>query len=107
LDEGSAGTLVLISSATASHFSRNSLSGEREEIYVISARRNSSALRKLHPSLFGANVIERSVIVSETQTFSVDESWLHFNMLRTTRESKIKELTINKNRFKPDLLKDS
>jgi transcriptional regulator with PAS, ATPase and Fis domain len=94
------------------------------------------------------NVIERSVIVSETQTFSVDESWLSrqpshgemnvqsspFNRLpaqekaaieaalrecggrvygpsgaaarlgiaRTTLESKIKSLKINKNRFKPD-----
>jgi PAS domain S-box-containing protein len=99
------------------------------------------------------NVIERSVIVSESQTFSVDESWLShgpsasdldvqpslFNRLpaqekaaieaallecggrvygpegaavrlgipRTTLESKIKSLKINKNRFKPDLLKDS
>jgi PAS domain S-box-containing protein len=92
------------------------------------------------------NVIERSVIVNETQTFSVDESWLSrrpsasdvgaqpglFNRLpaqekavieaalrecggrvygpsgaaaklgipRTTLESKIKALKINKNRFK-------
>jgi formate hydrogenlyase transcriptional activator len=93
------------------------------------------------------NVIERSVIVSETQTFSVDESWLSrqpssnepdtrpspfFNRLpaqekaiieaalrdcegrvygpsgaaaklgipRTTLESKIKSLKINKNRFR-------
>jgi PAS domain S-box-containing protein len=99
------------------------------------------------------NVIERSVIVSETQTFLVDESWFSrqplsheaniqpslFNRLpsqekavieaallecggrvygpegaaaklgipRTTLESKIKSLKINKNRFKPDLLKDS
>jgi PAS domain S-box-containing protein len=99
------------------------------------------------------NVIERSVIVSETQTFSVDESWLSsrpsasdvdiqpslFNRLpaqekaaieaalrecggrvygpsgaaarlgipRTTLESKIKALKINKNRFRgPDALKD-
>jgi DNA-binding NtrC family response regulator len=98
-------------------------------------------------------VIERSVIVSETQTFSVDESWLSrqpspsevnvqpspFNRLpaqekaaieaalrecggrvygpfgaaaklgipRTTLESKIQALKINKNRFKSDLLKDS
>jgi PAS domain S-box-containing protein len=94
------------------------------------------------------NVIERSVIVSETETFSVDESWLShrpspdegnvqsrlFNRLpgqekatieaalrecggrvygpsgaaaklgipRTTLESKITALKINKNRFKPD-----
>jgi PAS domain S-box-containing protein len=100
------------------------------------------------------NVIERSVIVSESQTFSVDESWLSrrplasdvgvkpslFNRLpaqekavieaalrecggrvygpsgaaaklgipRTTLESKIKSLKVNKNRFKgPDPLKDS
>jgi DNA-binding NtrC family response regulator len=99
-------------------------------------------------------VIERSVIVSESQTFSVDESWLSrrasasdvdvqsnlFNRLpaqekavieaalrecggrvygpsgaaaklgipRTTLESKIRSLKINKNRFKgPDPLKDS
>jgi len=97
--------------------------------------------------------IERSVIVSETQTFSVDESWLSaqpspsevnvqprlFNRLpaqekavieaalrecggrvygpsgaarklgiaRTTLESKIQALKINKNRFKPDPFKDS
>jgi PAS domain S-box-containing protein len=96
------------------------------------------------------NVIERSVIVSETQTFSVDESWLSprpsspddpylqpnlFNRLpaqekalieaalrecggrvygpegaaarlgmpRTTLESKIKSLKINKNRFKGEI----
>jgi PAS domain S-box-containing protein len=95
------------------------------------------------------NVIERSVIVSESQTFSMDESWLSrqpspeqvnaqasvFNRLpaqekaaieaallecggrvygpegaaaklgipRTTLESKIKSLKINKNRFKPDI----
>jgi PAS domain S-box-containing protein len=99
------------------------------------------------------NVIERSVIVSETQTFSVDESWLSrqpfpneenvqsnlFNRLpaqekaaieaalrecggrvygpsgaaaklgipRTTLESKITALKINKNYFKPDPSKDS
>ncbi len=100
------------------------------------------------------NVIERSVIVSELQTFSVDQSWLSrrpsagdtdvqpslFNRLpgqekaaieaalrecggrvygpagaaaklgvpRTTLESKIKSLKINKNRFKgPDPLRDS
>jgi transcriptional regulator with GAF, ATPase, and Fis domain len=100
------------------------------------------------------NVIERSVIVSETQTFSVDESWLSrppsasfadvppslFNrppaqekaaieaalrecggrvygpsgaaarlgIPRTTLESKIKSLKINKNRFRgPGPLKDS
>jgi PAS domain S-box-containing protein len=100
------------------------------------------------------NVIERSVIVSESQTFSVDESWLSrrpsspdldiqpnlFNRLpaqekalieaalrecggrvygpsgaaarlgipRTTLESKIKSLKINKHRFKgTDPLKDS
>jgi PAS domain S-box-containing protein len=101
------------------------------------------------------NVIERSVIVSESQTFSVDESWLSrpappsdldtrpslFNRIpaeeekamieaalrecggrvygpsgaaarlgipRTTLESKIKSLRINKNRFKgTDPLKDS
>jgi PAS domain S-box-containing protein len=99
------------------------------------------------------NVIERSVIVSETQTFSVDESWLcrqpsrselsvqssPFNRLpaqekaviekalrecggrvygptgaaaklgipRTTLESKIRALKINKNRFKPDPSKAS
>jgi PAS domain S-box-containing protein len=99
------------------------------------------------------NVIERSVIVNETQTFSVDESWLSrrpspdegnvqprlFNRLpaqekaaieaalresggrvygpsgaaaklgipRTTLESKITALKINKNRFKPDPSKDS
>jgi len=100
------------------------------------------------------NVIERSVIVSESQTFSVDESWLSpgpaasdvdvqpslFNRLpaqekavieaalrecrgrvygpsgaaaklripRTTLESKIKSLKINKNRFRgPEPLKDS
>jgi PAS domain S-box-containing protein len=99
------------------------------------------------------NVIERSVIVSETQTFSVDEKWLSrqpspnelnvhsslFNRLpvqekaaieaalrecggrvygpsgaaaklgipRTTLESKIAALKINKNRFKPDPSKDS
>jgi DNA-binding NtrC family response regulator len=99
------------------------------------------------------NVIERSVIVSETQTFSVDESWLSrqpsrneaniqpsvfyrfpaqekavieaallecggrvygpegaaakLGIPRTTLESKIKSLKINKNRFKPDLLEDS
>jgi PAS domain S-box-containing protein len=99
------------------------------------------------------NVIERSVIVGETQTFSVDESWLSrrsspdernvqsrlFNRLpaeekaaieaalrecggrvygpsgaaaklgipRTTLESKITALKINKNRFKPDPSKDS
>jgi PAS domain S-box-containing protein len=100
------------------------------------------------------NVIERSVIVSETQTFSVDESWLSrrpsstepdiqpnlFNRLpaqekaaieaalhecggrvygpsgaaaklgipRTTLETKIKSLKINKNRFKgTDLFKQS
>ena len=99
------------------------------------------------------NVIERSVIVSETQTFSVDESWFSrrpspnevnvqpslFNRLpaqekaaieaalrecggrvygptgaaaklgipRTTLESKIRALKINKSRFKPDPLKDS
>jgi DNA-binding NtrC family response regulator len=98
-------------------------------------------------------VIERSVIVNETQTFSVDESWLSrrpstgegnvesrlFNRLpaeekaaieaalracggrvygpsgaaaklgipRTTLESKITALKINKNRFKPDPSKDS
>ena len=98
------------------------------------------------------NVIERSVIVSETQTFSVDESWLSrqpfpneenvqsnfFNRLpaqekaaieaalrecggrvygpsgaaaklgipRTTLESKITALKINKNYFKPDPSKD-
>ena len=99
------------------------------------------------------NVIERSVVVSESRTFSVDESWLSrrpsasdvdvqpnlFNRLpaqekavieaalrecggrvygpsgaaaklgipRTTLESKIKSLKINKNRFKgPDALKD-
>lgn len=99
------------------------------------------------------NVIERSVIVSESQTFSVDESWLSrrrpagdaavhpglFNrppaeeksviedalrqcggrvygpsgaaaklgIPRTTLESKIKALKINKNRFKgPDPLKE-
>jgi transcriptional regulator with GAF, ATPase, and Fis domain len=105
------------------------------------------------------NVIERSVIVSETETFSVDESWLSrhppavepvslpgpfqelpsqdkaviedkamieaalrecggrvygpggaaekLGMPRTTLESKIKSLKINKNRFKgPDSLKD-
>jgi len=100
------------------------------------------------------NVIERSVIVSESQTFSVDASWLSrrpsasdvdvqpslFNRLlpaqekavieaalrecegrvygpsgaaaklgipRTTLESKIKYLKINKNRFKgPDPLRD-
>jgi transcriptional regulator with AAA-type ATPase domain len=99
------------------------------------------------------NVIERSVIVSETQTFAVDESWLSrrpsspdpdfrpnlFNrqpaeekslieaalrecggrvygpsgaaarlgMPRTTLESKIRSLKINKNRFKgPDPLND-
>jgi formate hydrogenlyase transcriptional activator len=100
------------------------------------------------------NVIERSVIVSESQTFSVDESWLSrqpsasgvdvqpsvFNRLsaqdekavieaalrecggrvygpsgaadrlgipRTTLESKIKALKINKNRFKgPDPSKE-
>ena len=100
------------------------------------------------------NVIERSVIVSESQTFSVDESWFSrrpaaidadvppslFNrppaqekaaieaalrecagrvygpsgaaaklgIPRTTLESKIKALKINKNRFKgTDALKDS
>jgi formate hydrogenlyase transcriptional activator len=100
------------------------------------------------------NVIERSVIVSESQTFSVDQSWLSrrpsppdlatqpnlFNRLpaqekaliegalrecggrvygpsgaaarlgipRTTLETKIKSLKINKHRFKgTDLLKDS
>ncbi|MGD0893903.1 MAG: sigma 54-interacting transcriptional regulator [Terracidiphilus sp.] len=99
------------------------------------------------------NVIERSVIVNETQTFSVDESWLSrrnspdegsvqprlFNRLpaqekaaieaalrecggrvygpsgaaaklgipRTTLESKITALKINKNRFKPDPSKGS
>jgi formate hydrogenlyase transcriptional activator len=99
------------------------------------------------------NVIERSVIVSETQTFSVDESWLSprpsspddpyihpfhrlpdqekalieaalrecggrvygpagaaikLGMPRTTLESKIKSLKINKNRFKGQIsLKDS
>ena len=100
------------------------------------------------------NVIERSVIVSETETFSVDESWLSrqppptdlevhpnpFNRLpaqdkaiieaalrecggrvygpsgaasrlgipRTTLESKIRSLKINKNRFKgTDPLKNS
>jgi formate hydrogenlyase transcriptional activator len=103
------------------------------------------------------NVIERSVIVSESQTFSVDESWLSrrppansasdvdvqpslFNRLpaeeraaieaalrecggrvygpsgaaarlgipRTTLESKIRSLKINKNRFKgPNPSKDS
>ncbi len=100
------------------------------------------------------NVIERSVIVSESQTFSVDESWLSrrpsasdvvvrpslFNRLpaqekaaieaalrecggrvygpsgaaaklgmpRTTLESKIRSLKINKHRFKgTDPLKDS
>ena len=100
------------------------------------------------------NVIERSVIVSETETFSVDESWLSrrpsstgldvrpnlFNRLpaqekalieaalrecggrvygpsgaaarlgmpRTTLESKIRSLKINKNRFRgPDPLKNS
>jgi PAS domain S-box-containing protein len=100
------------------------------------------------------NVIERSVIVSESETFSVDESWLArrpsstdpdiqpdlFNRLpaqekaaieaalrecggrvygpsgaaaklgipRTTLESKIRSLKINKNRFKgPDPLEDS
>jgi len=99
------------------------------------------------------NVIERSVIVSETQTFSVDESWLShqpspnevnahpslFNRLpaqekavieaalhecggrvygpsgaaaklgipRTTLESKIHALKINKNRFKSDPSKAS
>jgi DNA-binding NtrC family response regulator len=99
-------------------------------------------------------VIERSVVVSESQTFSVDQSWLSrrpsardvdvqpnlFNRLpdrekaaieaalrecggrvygpsgaaaklgmpRTTLESKIKSLKINKNRFKgPDPLRDS
>jgi DNA-binding NtrC family response regulator len=99
------------------------------------------------------NVIERSVIVNETQTFSVDESWLSrrpsasdvgaqpglFNRLpaqekalieaalrecggrvygpsgaaaklgipRTTLESKIQALKINKNSFKrPDSFKD-
>ena len=99
------------------------------------------------------NVIERSVIVSESQTFSVDESWLSprpsashadvrpslfksspaqekavieaalrecggrvygssgaaakLGIPRTTLESKIKSLKINKNRFKgPDSLKD-
>ena len=99
-------------------------------------------------------MIERSVIVSESETFSVDESWLPrrpsstdpdiqpdlFNRLpaqekaaieaalrecggrvygpsgaaaklgipRTTLESKIRSLKINKNRFKgPDPLKDS
>src|SRR6202167_3590196 len=100
------------------------------------------------------NVIERSVIVSESQTFSVDQSWLPrrpspadlatqpnlFNRLpaqekaliegalrecggrvygpsgaaarlgipRTTLETKIKSLKINKHRFKgPDPLKDN
>jgi transcriptional regulator with GAF, ATPase, and Fis domain len=100
------------------------------------------------------NVIERSVIVSETQTFSMDESWLSrrpsaaepsihpnlFNRLpaeekaaieaalrecggrvygpsgaaarlgipRTTLESKIKSMKINKNRFKePEPLTDN
>jgi len=100
------------------------------------------------------NVIERSVIVSETPTFSVDESWLSrrpsspdpsiqpslfsrspaqekavietallecggrvygpsgaaakLGMPRTTLETKIKSLKINKHRFKgTDLLKDS
>jgi formate hydrogenlyase transcriptional activator len=100
------------------------------------------------------NVIERSVIVSETETFSVDESWFSrqppptdleirpnlFNRLpaqekaiieaalrecggrvygpsgaaarlgmpRTTLESKIKSLKINKNRFKgTETLKNS
>jgi PAS domain S-box-containing protein len=100
------------------------------------------------------NVIERSVVVSESQTFSVDESWLSrrpsaadpdiqpslFNRLpdqekaaieaalrecggrvygpsgaaaklgipRTTLETKIKSLKINKNRFRgTDLMKDS
>jgi formate hydrogenlyase transcriptional activator len=100
------------------------------------------------------NVIERSVIVSENETFSVDESWLSrqppptdleirpnlFNRLpaqekaiieaalsecggrvygpsgaaarlgmpRTTLESKIKSLKINKNRFRgTDPLKNS
>ena len=100
------------------------------------------------------NVIERSVIVSESQTFSVDQSWLSrrpsppalasqpnlFNRLpaeekalieaalrecggrvygpsgaaarlgipRTTLESKIRSLKINKNRFRgPDPSKDS
>jgi transcriptional regulator with GAF, ATPase, and Fis domain len=100
------------------------------------------------------NVIERSVIVSETETFSVDESWLSrrpsgndvdtqptlFTRLpaqekaaieaalrecggrvygpsgaaaklgvpRTTLESKIKSLKINKNRLRgPDPLKDN
>ena len=98
-------------------------------------------------------MIERSVIVSETQTFSVDESWLSrqpspnevnlqsslFNRLpaqekaaieaalrecggrvygpsgaaaqlgipRTTLESKIAALKINKNYFKPDPSRDS
>jgi formate hydrogenlyase transcriptional activator len=99
------------------------------------------------------NVIERSVIVNETQTFSVDESWLSrrpspdegnvqsrlsnrlpaqekaaieaalrecvgrvygpsgaaakLGIPRTTLESKITALKINKNRFKPDPSKDS
>ena len=100
------------------------------------------------------NVIERSVIVSETETFSVDESWFSrqppptdleirpglfsrlpaeekaiieaalrecggrvygpsgaatkLGMPRSTLESKIRSLKINKNRFKgTDPLKDS
>jgi transcriptional regulator with GAF, ATPase, and Fis domain len=91
------------------------------------------------------NVIERSVIVSETEVFSIDESWLSrpvtapldlvdklaaqekemieaalresggrvygpsgaaakLGMARSTLESKIRSLRINKNRFKSDRL---
>jgi transcriptional regulator with AAA-type ATPase domain len=44
------------------------------------------------------NVIERSVIVSETQTFSVDESWL-------SRRPSSPDLSIQPNLFSRSLLK--
>lgn len=114
----------------------------------------SAAIVRLARVYPGIAELERSVIVSETQTFSVDESWLSrrpsapeldiqpnfFNRLpaeeralieaalrecgrrvygpscaaarlgipRTTLESKIKSLNINKNRFKgPNPLKET
>ena len=61
------------------------------------------------------NVIERSIILCDTENFSVDESWLtesrgrvfgpsgaaaKMGIVRSSLESKIKTLKIDKNRFK-------
>ncbi len=61
------------------------------------------------------NLIERSIILCDTENFSVDESWLtesrgrvfgptgataKMGIVRSSLESKIKTLKIDKNRFK-------